>query len=82
MFPQCGCAVRLGGMNEKKRWFIDDDVLVSLVYDFEVRKWTNGVMDERMSASSKIFMCRPAIEKPIPVLDLTNKTVLPKTPQP
>jgi len=25
-------------MNEKKRRFIDDDVLVSLIYDFEVKE--------------------------------------------
>jgi len=28
-------------MNEEKRRFIDDDVVVSLVYDFEVKEWSN-----------------------------------------
>jgi len=38
LLPQGRCAVRLGRMNEKKWRFIDDDVLVSLIYDFEVKE--------------------------------------------
>ena len=69
-------------MNEKKRRLIDDDVVVSLSYNFEVEKWSNGIMEKGMCAISKAMMDRPAIEHLIPVLDLANKTVLPKTLQP
>ena len=53
MFPERGCGVRLGGMNEKKWRLIDDDVVVSLIYDFEVEEWSDGVMEEGFCASSK-----------------------------
>ena len=45
MLPQRRCAVRLGGMDEEKWRLIDDDVVVSLIYDFEVEVWRNEVMD-------------------------------------
>jgi len=32
-------------MDEKKRWLIDDYVVVSLIYDFEVEVWRNEVMN-------------------------------------
>jgi len=32
-------------MNEKKWRLIDDDVIVSLIYDFEVEVWRDEVMD-------------------------------------
>jgi hypothetical protein len=40
-------------MNEKKRRLIDDDIVVTLIYDFEVEEWRNGIMDEGMCLSSK-----------------------------
>jgi hypothetical protein len=40
-------------MNEKKRRLIDDNVVVCLVYDFEVEEWSNGLMEEEISRSSK-----------------------------
>ena len=75
MFPERRCAVRLGRMDEKKWRLIDDDVAVSLIYDFEMGECNNGVMEGGMCESSKAITS-------IPVLDLANKTVLPKTPQP
>ena len=45
MFPERRCAVRLDRMNEKKWRLIDDDIAVSLIYDFEVELWRNDVMD-------------------------------------
>ena len=70
-------------MNEKKRRLIDDDVVVTLIYDFEVEEWSNGIMEEGICLSSKaITRSIHAIEPSIPVLDLANKTALPKTPQP
>ena len=45
MLPQRKCTVWFGWMNEKKRWFIDDEIVVTLIYDFEVKLWSNGVMD-------------------------------------
>jgi len=32
-------------VNEKKWRLIDDDIVVSLIYDFEVELWRNEVMD-------------------------------------
>ena len=40
-------------MNEKKRRLIDDDVVVTLIYDFEVEEWSNGIMEEGICLSSK-----------------------------
>jgi hypothetical protein len=40
-------------MNEKKWRLIDDNVVVSLIYDFEVEEWSNGLMDEGICPSSK-----------------------------
>ena len=53
MFPQGGCAVRLGRMDEKKWRFTDDDVVVTLIYDFEMEGWSNGIMEEEICMSSK-----------------------------
>ena len=53
MFPERGRAIRLGRVNEKKWRLIDDDVVVSLIYDFEVEVWRNEVMDQRKFAGSK-----------------------------
>jgi len=40
-------------MNEKKWRLIDDNVVVSLIYDFEVEESSDGVMEEGLCASSK-----------------------------
>jgi hypothetical protein len=40
-------------MDEKKWRLIDDDVVVTLIYDFEVEEWSNGIMEEGMCLSSK-----------------------------
>jgi hypothetical protein len=40
-------------MNEKKWRLIDDNIAVSLIYDFEVEKWSNAVMEKGIWASSK-----------------------------
>ena len=40
-------------MNEKKWRLIDDDVVVTLIYDFEVEKWSNGIMEEGICLTSK-----------------------------
>ena len=40
-------------MNKKKRRLIDDDVVVTLIYDFEVEEWSNGIMEEGICLSSK-----------------------------
>ena len=70
-------------MNEKKWRLVDDDVILGLINNFEAKQWLNGVMEEGMRASSKaIARTSPRIERSIPVLDLTNKTALPKTLQP
>jgi hypothetical protein len=82
LLPQGGCAGRLGGMDEKKRRLIDDDIVVTFIYDFEVEEGSNGIMEEGICLSSKAITRSAVVEASIPVLDLTNKTVLPKTPQP
>jgi|GraSoi_2013_80cm_1033760.scaffolds.fasta_scaffold227293_1 hypothetical protein len=69
-------------MDQKKRRLIDDHVVVTLIYDFEVEEGSNGTMEEGMCLSSKANTINPPIEPSIPVLDLANKTALPKTPQP
>ena len=53
MLPDRGCVVRLGGMNEKKWRLIDDNVVVSLIYDFEVKEWSNAIMEKGTCANSK-----------------------------
>jgi hypothetical protein len=40
-------------MDKKKRRLIDDDVVVTLIYDFEVEEGSNGIMEEGLCASSK-----------------------------
>ena len=70
-------------MNEKKWGLIDDGVIIGLINNFEAKRWFNGVMEEETCASSKaIPRISPVIERSIPVLDLANKTALPKTLQP
>jgi hypothetical protein len=69
-------------MNEEKWRLVDDNVVISLIYDFKMRVWLDGVMEEEICAISKAidrFVSNGCL---IPVLDLTNKTALPKTPQP
>jgi hypothetical protein len=61
LFPERRCAVRLGRMNEKKWRLVDDDVAVSLIYDFEVGEWNNGVMEEGMCESSKAITRSPCL---------------------
>ena len=67
-------------MDEKKRRLIDDHVVVTFIYDFEVEEGSNGIMEEGICLSSKAITRSIRIEPSIPVLDLANKTVLPKTP--
>ena len=51
-------------MNEKKRRLIDDDVVVSLIYDFEMEEWSNGVMEEGICAEFKgYYSINPLIER-------------------
>lgn len=70
-------------MNEKKWRLIDDGVIIGLINNFKTEQWVNGVMEEGMGRSSKpIAQIGPLIEHSIPVLDLANKTALPKTLQP
>jgi hypothetical protein len=40
-------------MNKKKRRLIDDHVVVTLIYDFEVEQWNNGIMEEGICLTSK-----------------------------
>jgi hypothetical protein len=40
-------------MDEKKWRLTDDDVVVTLIYDFEVEEWSNGIMEEGIYLSSK-----------------------------
>jgi hypothetical protein len=40
-------------MDEKKRWLIDDHVVVTLIDDFEVKEGSNGIMEEGICLSSK-----------------------------
>jgi len=46
-------------MNEKKRRLIDDDVVIGLIYDFKMKRWLNGVIEEGMCASSKAIARSP-----------------------
>jgi hypothetical protein len=43
--PEGGRVVRPGRMNEKKWRLIDDDIVVSLIDNFEMEWWSNGVME-------------------------------------
>jgi hypothetical protein len=43
--PQGARAVRLGRMNQQERRFIDDDVIVGFVDDFELEERSNGVLE-------------------------------------
>ena len=81
MLPERGRAVSLGRMNEKERRFIDDEVVVCLIYDVEVQIWSDGLMEEGICGSSKCID-HSVIGGRIPVLDLADKTALPKTLQP
>jgi hypothetical protein len=69
-------------MNKEKRRLIDDEIVVGLIYYFETEEWGNGIMEEGIHLTSKPILDQAAIELSIPVLDLANKTALPKTPQP
>jgi len=40
-------------MNEKKRRLIDDKIVVTLIYDFEVAEWSNEIMEEGICLISK-----------------------------
>ena len=82
MFPERGCVIWLGRMDEKKRRLIDYDVIGGLINNFEARQWLNGVMEEGICASSKPIARRFTDRTLDPVLDLANKTALPKTLQP
>ena len=84
-------------MNEEKWRLIDDDIVVTLIYDLELEWWTNGVMEYQERTRSKLpslqHFTAPSqlrfnastfqrFNAAKPVLDLANKTVLPKTLQP
>jgi len=70
-------------MNEKKWRLVDDEVILGLINNFEAKQGLDGVMEEGIRASSKVIArTSPRIERSIPVLDLANKTALPKTLQP
>jgi hypothetical protein len=45
LFPQSWCAVRFCGVNEKKRWLIDDDMVIGFINDFKIEWCNNGVME-------------------------------------
>jgi hypothetical protein len=47
-------------MNEKKWRLIDDDVVVSLIYDFKVEESSNGVIEWRTTAGSNTIA--PALQ--------------------
>jgi len=69
-------------MDEQKWRLIDDDVIVTLIYDFEVEEWSNGNNGRGdMPEFKGYYSVNPAIGPSIPVLDLANKTALPKTLQ-
>jgi len=40
-------------MNENKRRLIDDKIVVTLIYDFEVEEWSNEIMEEGIRLTSK-----------------------------
>jgi len=40
-------------MNEKKRRLVDDEIVVTLIYDFEVEEWSNEIMEEGIRLTSK-----------------------------
>lgn len=52
LFPQGGCAVRLGRMDQKKRGLIDDDIIIGFIYNFEVENWSNEVNERYQESSS------------------------------
>jgi acetyl-CoA carboxylase biotin carboxyl carrier protein len=68
-------------MNQKKWRLIDDDVVIGLINDFKTTERPNEVMEEGMCLTSKAIGRSSVIEHSIPVLDLANKTALPKTLQ-
>ena len=51
-------------MDEQKWRLIDDDVIVTLIYDFEVEEWSNGIMEEGICLSSKAIT--PSIQQSDP----------------
>ena len=68
-------------MNEKKWRLIDDYVVVSLIYDFEVEVWRNEVMNYERSPVQRLLHHDSNTPSLQPVLDLANKTALPTTLQ-
>jgi len=40
-------------VNEKKRRLIDYEIVVTLIYDFKVEEWINGIMEEGICLTSK-----------------------------
>jgi len=39
---------------DKKKWrLIDDEIVVTLIYDFEVKEWINGIIEEGIRLTSK-----------------------------
>ena len=80
-------------MNEKKWRLVDDNVIVRFIDDLELEWWSNGVMEYQERTRSKLpslqHFTAPSqlrfnastfqrFNAAKPVLDLANKTVLPK----
>jgi len=43
-------------MNEKKRRLVDDEIVVTLIYDFEVEEGSNGIIEKGICLSSKAIV--------------------------
>jgi hypothetical protein len=56
LFPESRRVARLCGVNQKKRRLINDDVVIGLIDDFKVKRWSNRVMERRTRLSSKPWL--------------------------
>ncbi len=45
LFPESRRSARLCRVNQKKGRFVNDDVVISLIDNFKVERWSNGVME-------------------------------------
>jgi hypothetical protein len=52
-------------MDEQKRRLIDDDIVVTFIYDFEVEEGSNGIMEEGICLSSKAITRSAVVEASI-----------------
>ena len=55
LFPERGCIVWLGRMNQKKWWLFDDDVIIVFINNFKIGQWLNRVIEEGIGSSSKLI---------------------------